>query len=98
MRVANYGYVDKSVIMGKSFQSFVTEERLTSLRLEFKISNSITLRALRFDEKPCNVQGDEVTVCMDAIYSGLRLLFQPFFRKVLHVMGLAPMQVNPNLY
>ena len=93
-----YGSVDESVIMEKSFQSFVTKERLTSLRVEFKIPDSITLRATRIDERPCNVQGDEVAVYMDAVYSGLRIPFQPFFRKVLHTMGLAPIQVNHNIY
>ena len=84
--------------MGKRFQSFVTEKRLASLRVEFKIPDLITLRAPRIDERPCNVQGDELVVCMDAIYSRLRLPFQPFFRKVLHAMALAPIQVNPNVY
>ena len=88
--MTSYGPVNKSVIMGKSFQSFVTEERLTSLRAEFQIPDSITLRAPSIDERLCNVQEYEVSVCMDTIYSGLRLLFQPFFRKVFHAMGLAP--------
>ena len=35
---------------------------------------------------------------MDAIYLGLRLSFQPFVRKVFHAMGLAFIQVNPNIY
>ena len=98
MKESSYGPVDESVIMGKSFQSFMTEERLTSLRVEFKILDSITLRASRIDERPYNVQGDEVVVCMVAIYLGLKLPFQPFFRKVLHAMCLALIQVNPNVY
>ena len=66
-RILNYGPMDESVMMGKNFQSFVTKKRLTSLRAEFQIPNSITLRAPSMDERPCNVQGDEVAVCMDAI-------------------------------
>ena len=50
------------------------------------------------DERPCIVQGDEIAIYMDAIYSGLRLPFQPYFKKVLHAIGLAPIQVNPNVY
>ena len=97
-RLLDYGPMDESVMMGKNFQSFVTEKRLISLRKEFQIPDSITLRAPSTDERPCNVQGDEVAVCMDAIYSGLRLPIQPYFRKVLHAMGLAPIQLNPNVY
>ena len=44
------------------------------------------------------MQGDEVVVCRVAIYLGLKLPFQPFFRKVLHAMCLALIQVNPNVY
>ena len=85
-------------MLGNSFQSLVTKKRLTSLRAEFQIPSSMTLRAPSMDERPCNAQGDEVSIYMDAIYSGLRLLFHPYFRKVLHAMGLAPIQVNPNVY
>lgn len=96
--MADFGPVSESATSGVNFQSFVTEERLASLRKEFRIPDSVTLRAPGADERPCAVQGDEVAICMDAIYSGLRLPMQPFFRKVFHAMGLAPVQVNPNVF
>ena len=55
VRVTSYRPVNESVIMGKRFQSFVTEERLTSLRAEFQIPDLITLRAPSVDERPCNM-------------------------------------------
>ena len=82
----------------KGFQSNVTKERLASLRANFKIPKLITLRTLGINERPCNVQGDEVAVYMDVIYSGLRFPFQKNFRKVFHLLGLAPIQVSPHVY
>ena len=76
--------------MAKSFQPSMNGKRLANLRVEFHMPKSVTLRAPRNDESPCDVQWDEVDVYMDAIYSGLRFPFQPFFRKVFHALGVAP--------
>ena len=66
------------------------EKRLASLRSKFKIPNLIILRAPKIDARPCSAQGDEVAIYMDAIYSRLRLSVEPFLRRVLHAMSLAP--------
>ena len=67
------------------------------MRVEFRIPESVILRAPGKDERPCDVHGDEVVVYMDAIYSRLRFPFQIFSRKVFHALGIAPIQVSPNV-
>ena len=74
-RMDSYGSMEGLITMGKIFQFNVSTKRLASLSVELKILASITLRAPGSDERSCNMQGDEVVVYVDAIYSGFRLPF-----------------------
>ncbi|KAI5343725.1 hypothetical protein L3X38_011601 [Prunus dulcis] len=76
----------------------MTEGELEHLRLEYGIPDTIKLRLLRKDEKASQPPDGSVLIHSGFFKYGFRLPLHPYVHKFLRTLGLAPMQMNPNVY
>ncbi|XP_034205351.1 uncharacterized protein LOC117619489 [Prunus dulcis] len=76
----------------------MTEGELEHLRLEYGIPDTIKLRLLRKDEKASQPPDGSVLIHPGFFKCGFRLPLHPYVHKFLRTLGLAPMQINPNVY
>ncbi|CAL2256563.1 unnamed protein product [Prunus armeniaca] len=75
-----------------------TQQKLDRLRAEYAISSSVKLRAPIEDEKPSTPLLGWVTLCADMLKSGVWLPLSPFLQEWMSQLGVAPHQMNPNVY
>ncbi|KAL6284812.1 hypothetical protein ACE6H2_015741 [Prunus campanulata] len=76
----------------------MTEGEIENLRLEYGIPGTIELRLPRKDEKASQPPDGSVLIHPGFFECGFKLPLHPYVHKFLSTLGLAPMQVNPNVY
>ncbi|XP_021824477.1 uncharacterized protein LOC110765618 [Prunus avium] len=94
---ANEGEVG-DVWSADEYPSTITRKRLRRLREEYSIPSSIRLRAPTKNEKPSTPPLEWVTLCSDMLKQGVRLPLSPFLQEWIARLGVAPHQMNPNVY
>ena len=67
------------------------------LRRTYQIPEDIEFRLPEKREWASSSNGRDVSLYEDNLKAGLRLPFRPFERELLHCLGLAPSQLNPNV-
>uniref|UniRef100_A0A2N9G5D9 Transposase (putative) gypsy type domain-containing protein n=1 Tax=Fagus sylvatica TaxID=28930 RepID=A0A2N9G5D9_FAGSY len=88
---------NKSFVAEGVSSKFVDKD-IKRLRTRYQISEDIVLRLPDKGEWACSSNGEDVVLYEDNLAAGLRLPFRPFERELLHRLGLAPSQLNPNAW
>jgi hypothetical protein len=88
---------NKSFVAEGASSKFVDKD-IKRLRTRYQISEDIVLRLPDEGEWACSSNGEDVVLYEDNLAAGLRLPFRPFERELLHRLGLAPSQLNPNAW
>ncbi|KAH0982664.1 hypothetical protein GBA52_009841 [Prunus armeniaca] len=76
----------------------MTMGELENLRLEYGIPDTIELRLLRKNDKASQPPNGSVLIHLGFFLCGFRLPLHPYVHKFLRTLGLALMQINPNVY
>ncbi|KAL2470237.1 Uncharacterized protein Adt_38373 [Abeliophyllum distichum] len=76
--------------------SIMVEEDMRLLRESYRIPHDIGLMIPEPNERACFPRRWCTALHLHAFVDGLRLPMHPFFQRILHAYGLAPMQVAPN--
>ena len=76
----------------------IDEAKLKKIAMEFSIPRSVGLRIPREGEKASNPVGSAVAFHPAFLEIGARLPLQPYIRRVLREIGIAPAQLNPNAW
>jgi hypothetical protein len=88
---------NKSLVAEGVSSKFVDKD-IKRLRTRYQIPEDIVLRLPDKGEWACSSNGEDVVLYEDNLAAGLRLPFRPFERELLHRLGLAPSQLNPNAW
>uniref|UniRef100_A0A2N9G1S2 Transposase (putative) gypsy type domain-containing protein n=1 Tax=Fagus sylvatica TaxID=28930 RepID=A0A2N9G1S2_FAGSY len=88
---------NRSLVAEGVSSKFVNKD-IKRLRTCYQISEDIVLRLPDKGEWACSSNGEDAVLYEDNLVAGLRLPFRPFERELLHRLGLAPSQLNPNVW
>uniref|UniRef100_A0A2N9FQK2 Transposase (putative) gypsy type domain-containing protein n=1 Tax=Fagus sylvatica TaxID=28930 RepID=A0A2N9FQK2_FAGSY len=88
---------NKSLVTEGVSSKFIDKD-IKRLRTRYQIPEDIVLRLPDKGEWACSSNGEDVVLYEDNLAAGLRLPFRPFERELLHRLGLAPSQLNPNAW
>uniref|UniRef100_A0A2N9EQP6 Transposase (putative) gypsy type domain-containing protein n=1 Tax=Fagus sylvatica TaxID=28930 RepID=A0A2N9EQP6_FAGSY len=88
---------NKSLVAEGVSSKFIDKD-IKRLRTRYQIPEDIVLRLPDKGEWACSSNGEDVVLYEDNLAAGLRLPFRPFERELLHRLGLAPSQLNPNAW
>jgi hypothetical protein len=84
--------------IAEGVSSKFVDKDIKRLRTRYQIPKNIVLRLPENGEWACSSNGEDVVLYKEVLVAGLRLPFRPFERGLLHRLGLAPSQLNPNAW
>ncbi|KAK2662178.1 hypothetical protein Ddye_000752 [Dipteronia dyeriana] len=76
----------------------MAETRIGQIMVELSVLNSVDMRLSAVGELPSNPNRSSVAFHLAFLEVGARLPLQPYIQRVLHEIGVAPAQLNPNVW